>query len=138
MLDQDIKQNFMRKEEQTIGQVGEAMKLEAEKYSATVIPCSKVLWLELAELLIEKEKQFDELANECHGIAEKFKSRSQWINIKDKLPSRKGKYLCLWNYHSEDVEPSADVLYFDGTKFPWEQARKDVRVSHWRQLPELP
>ena len=64
--------------------------------------------------------------------------QNQWISVEDDLPSQKGKYLCLWNYHLEDVKPSADVLYFDGINFPWEEARKDVRVSHWRQLPELP
>lgn len=71
-------------------------------------------------------------------IANGVTVQNQWISVEDGLPIQKGKYLCLWNYHSEDVKPSADVLYFDGINFPWEEARKDVRVSHWRQLPELP
>lgn len=62
----------------------------------------------------------------------------RWINVCDGLPKNAGHYLCLWNYRDGDVEPSMDVLYFNGTTFPWEHTRKDVRVSHWTTLPKLP
>lgn len=91
---------------------------------------------ELADYLISNGVSVQN--NSDHSVDVNKMAQNKWISVEDKLPSKKGKYLCLWNYNSEDVEPAADVLYFDGKCFPWEHKRKDVRVSHWRQLPELP
>ena len=64
---------------------------------------------------------------------------SEWISVKERLPSEKGHYLCRW-HGVTCPEGMTDVLNFDGKEFPWTTIFPSARniVTHWMPLPEPP
>lgn len=52
-----------KQETMTLGEIGFAMKCEARKNNDEVMYVSKVLWLEIAELLMETDRNLKEIEN---------------------------------------------------------------------------
>lgn len=59
-------------------------------------------------------------------------SQEQWISVKDRLPEKDGKYLCVWQGRS------INTGMFTNGHFRLYGEVKDKLVSHWMSLPEPP
>lgn len=58
--------------------------------------------------------------------------RTQWISVKDRMPDKDGKYLCVWQGRS------IDTGMFTNGHFRLYGEVKDKLVSHWMPLPKPP
>lgn len=79
---------------------------------------------------------------------------SKWISIKDRLPDKDGKYLCVWDgiISSKGIEifrfaknlKKIDKYDFPKAKAGWYDYDSDFGymaikgATHWMPLPELP
>ena len=64
---------------------------------------------------------------------------NEWVDVNERLPDTKGKYLvayhpCYWDNVQENTVVGIDT--FRG-KNAWAK-KKFQRVTHWMTLPELP
>ena len=67
---------------------------------------------------------------------------SKWIELKDKRPSRDGKYLTLrkgFTYemgNEDDLEP--EISYYNGGRGCFDEDYDNLWFTHWMELPKLP
>lgn len=62
---------------------------------------------------------------------------SEWISVKDKLPEKKGRYICaLVNQRYPRIREFHDWCR-QRPRF-WINGVEETKVTHWMPLPELP
>ncbi len=78
----------------------------------------------------------------------------EWIDVKDRLPSNSGRYLCFGTYiktiqitgkdshHFKEIEDGmVSICQYKCANRPdwqWTFSAKSGRVTHWMPLPEIP
>lgn len=58
--------------------------------------------------------------------------RGQWISVKDRLPEKDGRYLCVWQGKAVDT-----IMFLNGHFRVYGEIH-DRLVTHWIPLPETP
>lgn len=61
----------------------------------------------------------------------------EWIKVTDRLPIDYNRYLCL-RMNDEQQCYIEDVCLFDSQDKEWIFQKKEVVVSHWMELPNVP
>lgn len=62
------KRRKKKKEYMTLGEIGFAMKVEASRTEGDVMLVEKKLWLEIAELLMQTDKNLKEIEKELNAL----------------------------------------------------------------------
>lgn len=65
------------------------------------------------------------------GMIDDAPTVNGWISVKDRLPDKNGKYLCVWQGRS------IDTGMFTNGHFRLYGEVKDKLVSHWMPLPSM-
>lgn len=69
----------------------------------------------------------------------------EWISVKDRLPESEGLYLAYVTNHPFLGPPQGvKVVYYgfgideDLTEMEWSMQMKEISLTHWMPLPEMP
>ena len=82
---------------------------------------------DMSEIVLMAIDTFEKIVKEQPQI-------NEWVSVEEKLPSKKGRYLCTFKPKSEKVEKTLiGVKYFDG--FKWEDIFNLFEVIAWQPLP---
>lgn len=69
--------------------------------------------------------------------------RERWIPAEERLPEKDGVYLCRYTFAQRDgtlsnLRSIGCIRYYAHEDYHWQHAYLRLRVTHWRELPELP
>lgn len=60
--------------------------------------------------------------------------RSKWISVKDRLPEKRGRYLCYYKYEPDSPDVICENTYLGAGLWQSEPSK----ITHWMPLPEEP